>query len=140
MALSFGGGGAPTVGNPYSTGAQLSYGSNIPKTDPVWGWTQDMDSFMASLSMGTPIQNMGPDNIGGSGSTVVPAPSVDGTSSTLSGLTNVATAVLGYMGSTGDGQVTPVAYQTQGESGGISPSLILMGALAVGAVYFIAKK
>ncbi|PIE10512.1 MAG: hypothetical protein CSA72_08375 [Rhodobacterales bacterium] len=153
--LSYGGGVASLDTIP--VGSKLSYGKKM-----AGGF--DLDGFLRTMSMGigtktTPVTTTRPAGMSASGMSaqtvtgakpVGPIPTahtvrMDGGTSTglLDGLKAVAAGVLANMGSTGDGDVQPVlvnasAPGSAGGGGGISPMLVIGGALAAGLVYWVA--
>lgn len=147
-----------------TTSAPLSYGARKVSS----GFS--LDNFMRTMSMGlssgansgarprrttrSAAQRSGGGlSAEGTGGSIIPprrtvtTGTVDGGANGLSQLRQLAGVVLGAMGSGGDGagqgpQVHPASATTNApaERGGISPLMIAGAALAVGVVYYAAKK
>ena len=65
---------------------------------------------------------------------------IDGGSSTLSTLKNLAKSALANMGSSGDGEIVQASYGGVDGSGSINPLWIAGAAIAAGAIYYVAAK
>jgi len=137
-----------TGGQPRATGGLSGFLNNLgtsvtpdqvsaPRsTGPLSGFLNNLGATVSAPRSSLP-----------SPSGVAPIPQVvtadgDGSSNALSGLTSLAQGIFAEIGSSGDGDVIPVAYGgNSSPSGAANPTWwILGGALALGLVYMSTSK
>lgn len=141
----------PKYTDPFASGANLSYGSAVPTGKSTTSFFPSAKDFLSLASFGFEAgdtRNEHPDvyddAILRAGRAVDPIPKVstgniDGGTSTLSTLKNLAKTALANMGSSGDGEIIQASYGGD-NGGGINPLWIAGAAVAAGAVYYMAAK
>lgn len=150
LPLSFGST-VPKYSDPFASGANLSYGSAVPAGKSTTSFFPSAKDFLSLASFGFEAgdtRNEHPgvydDAILRAGRAVEAIPKVstgniDGGTSTLSTLKNLAKTALANMGSSGDGEIIQASYADD-SGGGINPLWIAGAAVAAGALYYVAAK
>lgn len=150
LPLSFGST-VPKYSDPFASGANLSYGSAVPAGKSTTSFFPTAKDFLSLASFGFEAgdtRNERPDvyddAILRAGRAVEAIPKVstgniDGGTSTLSTLKNLAKTALANMGSSGDGEIIQASYGGD-NGGGINPLWIAGAAVAAGALYYVAAK
>ncbi len=142
----------PKYSDPFASGQNLSYGGAVQSDKKTTSLFPSVSDFLSLASFGfeagdTRNENPGvyDDAILRAGRAVDAIPKVstgniDGGTSTLSNLKNLAKAALANMGSSGDGEIVQASYGGVDGSGSINPLWIAGAAIAAGAIYYVAAK
>lgn len=151
LPLSFGTA-VPKMSDTFSQGTKVSFPKSIGKKKNPFGFGTDADSFFSLASFGQSVDDTRSNNSVYDDAILrrsrVPQPiptvhtaRIDGGTKILSTLKGLAAETLKNMGSSGDGDLVPVSYTTQGsQTGGFNPLWIAGAAVAAGAIYYVASK